>query len=171
VTFHRHAQLACCAIRSLRARFAEAEEATPQLDHRFQHRRAAAPSAFDCHVPPPIVFQQPTLNEGLNISRTMIALTVRPRLRRRSQRIFATRTNSEWCSFRPLPNIRVSATVCRQWPGRDGPLSRCGGIRPGELLRPLLRRLARYHRRTFTAFLRQNTAPSPTRFVQIQREP
>ena len=69
-------------------------------------------------------------------------------------------------------DIRVKATVCRRWQGRDGSLCRCGGggIRPAELLRPLLRRLARHHRGTFTPFLHQNTAPSPTRFVQIQRE-
>ena len=34
----------------MRAGFAEAEDTTPQLDHRLQHRRAAAPPAFDCHV-------------------------------------------------------------------------------------------------------------------------
>jgi hypothetical protein len=33
----------------------KAEDATPPLDRRSQHRRAAAPLTFDCHVPPPIV--------------------------------------------------------------------------------------------------------------------
>jgi hypothetical protein len=32
-------------------------DTAPQLDHGFHHRRAAAPSAFDYHVPPPTVFQ------------------------------------------------------------------------------------------------------------------
>jgi hypothetical protein len=32
------------------AGFAEAENATPQLDHRFQHRRAAAPAAFKNNI-------------------------------------------------------------------------------------------------------------------------
>lgn len=66
-----HAQLACCAVRALRAGFAEAKDATPQLDHRFQHRGAAASLTFDCHVLPPVVVQRLlTLNKFLNISRT-----------------------------------------------------------------------------------------------------
>jgi hypothetical protein len=65
VVFYWRAQLACRAVRALRASFAETENATMQLDHCFQHRRTAAPLAFDCHVPPPIVLQHSDIKQRI----------------------------------------------------------------------------------------------------------
>jgi hypothetical protein len=69
--FHWHAQLACRAIRALPAGFAEAEDASPKLDHRFSHCRAAAPCAFDRHFPTLDLLPAPILSDASNKSRTM----------------------------------------------------------------------------------------------------